>query len=68
MVIMKGTITKTTYIRSAGKTNSQPIRVSRRKILCKKFRRESSGEKARLSDVPVGVIVDLKGAGIFTRP
>lgn len=74
MVDMKGTSTKTTYMSSAGRTNSQPIKVSRRKILCREFRREeNAGATGRLSDVAVEVTVDdtvdLEGAGIVvTRP
>jgi hypothetical protein len=49
----RGSSTNAAYISSAGRTNSQPVIVSRRTILCGKIRRESEGAAGRLSEVTV---------------
>jgi hypothetical protein len=68
MVNRRGKSTKTAYIRSAGKTNNQPTRVSRWTRLLNKDHRETIKAARRLFDVIIiDVAVAQANAGIVLR-
>jgi hypothetical protein len=57
-----GNSTNTAYMMSAGKTNIQPIRDSRRTTFLEEIRWEDAGAAGRLSDVMSIVVISLAGA------